>query len=112
MLINLKTTAVVSADKKQLSKRTAKARKWTSRIVAFAGGLLTGLSVTLGFPSFMCGAAASLAGDYSPSVFLGTLLAFLLNRGLEAGIVQICSVLVITAIHFIDPFGERREEPV
>ena len=112
MLINLKTTAVVPADKKQLSKRTTKARKWTSRIVAFAGGLLTGLSVTLGFPSFMCGAAASLAGDYSPSVFLGTLLAFLLNRGLEAGIVQICSVLVITAIHFIDPFEDRREEPV
>ncbi|MCR5541437.1 MAG: SpoIIE family protein phosphatase [Ruminococcus sp.] len=112
MLQNVKTNAVKTAEKRRISKGTATARKWSCRIGAFAGGLLTGLSVTLGFPSFMCGAAASLAGDYSPAVFLGTLLAFLLNRGIEAGIVQICSVLVITAIHFIDPFGERRNEPV
>ncbi|MBQ8966526.1 SpoIIE family protein phosphatase [Ruminococcus sp.] len=85
---------------------------WLRRGAAFAGGVLTGLSVTLGFPSFMCGAAAALAGDQAISVFLGTVLAFLLNRGLEAGIVQICSVLVITAVHYIDPFGERREEPL
>ena len=94
------------------AESVSKGRRLLQRSGAFAAGLITGLSVTLGTPSFMCAAAASLAGDCSLYVFLGTLLAFLLNRGLEAGIVQICSVLVITAIHFIDPFGERRDEPV
>ena len=111
MLKNVKTASIRTSGKKQTARKKA-ARKWQYDTGAFACGLLTGLSVTLGFPSFMSGAAASLAGDHAPAVFLGTLLAFLLNRGLEAGIVQICSVLVITAIHFIDPLGDRRDEPV
>lgn len=111
MLKNVKTASIRTSGKKQIARKKA-ARKWQYDTGAFACGLLTGLSVTLGFPSFMSGAAASLAGDHAPAVFLGTLLAFLLNRGLEAGIVQICSVLVITAIHFIDPLGDRRDEPV
>lgn len=112
MLQDVKTVTAQSQEKKTTDRRISKGRRLLYRAEAFAAGLITGLSVTLGFPSFMCGAAAALAGDYSPAVFLGTLLAFLLNRGLEAGIVQICSVLVITAIHFIDPFGDRRDEPV
>lgn len=111
MLKNVKTASIRTSGKKQTARKKA-ARKWQYDTGAFACGLLTGLSVTLGFPSFMSGAAASLAGDHAPAVFLGTLLAFLLNRGLEAGIVQICSVLVITAIHFIDPLGDRRDEPI
>ena len=112
MFQNVKTAPSGSAGAKQRSSKRAAVKKWQYRIGAFICGLLTGLSVTLGFPSFMCAAAASLAGDNSPAVFLGTLLAFILNRGIEAGIVQICSVLVITAIHFIDPLGDKRDEPV
>ena len=112
MLQNVKTAAVPKAPGKTKTGAAARWRSFMLRTAAFTSGVVTGLSVTLGFPSFMCGAAASLAGSFSPYVFLGTVLAFFLNRGIEAGIVQICSVLVITAIHFIDPFGERRDEPV
>ena len=112
MLQNVKLAPTTTAERGTKSAAAGKGRNWLYRACAFASGLITGLSVTLGFPSFMCGAAAALAGDHSLFVFMGTLLAFLLNRGLEAGIVQICSVLVITAIHFIDPFGDRRDEPV
>lgn len=112
MLQNVKTATAHTKERRAVRPPVSKRRKLLYRAEAFVGGLVTGLSVTLGFPSFMCAAAAALAGDYSPAVFLGTLLAFLLGRGLEAGIVQICSVLVITAIHYIDPFGDRRDEPV
>lgn len=112
MLQNVKTSAAHTKGSRAARPPVSKKRRLLYRAEAFIAGLTTGFSVTLGFPSFMCAAAAALAGDYSPAVFLGTLLAFLLTRGLEAGIVQLCSVLVITAIHFIDPFGDRRDEPV
>lgn len=112
MLQKVKTAEKKAVPQTKSTNTVSKGRKLRYRAAAYIGGLITGLSVTLGFPSFMCGAAASLAGGCSVYAFLGTLTAFLLNRGLEAGIVQICSVLVITAIHFIDPFGERRDEPI
>ena len=112
MLQKVKQTAQTTAPCRSDTDRAGKSRKLGYKAAAYAGGLITGLSVTLGFPSFMCGAAAALSGSYPIFSFLGTLTAFLLNRGIEAGIVQICSVLVITAIHFIDPFGERRDEPI
>lgn len=112
MLQDVKTVTARAKEHRVGRTPVSKRRQLLYKAEAFAAGTITGLSVTLGFPSFMCAAAAALAGDYSPAVFLGTLLAFLLNRGLEAGIVQICATLVITAIHFIDPFGERRDEPV
>ena len=112
MLQKVKQVRADTAQRAAPAPKTDKGRLFACRVGAFAGGVMTGLSVTLGFPSFLCGAAAALAGDYSLFVFMGTVTAFLLNRGLEAGIVQICSVLVITAIHFIDPFGGHRDEPV
>ena len=113
MLQNVKTA--VSREKAGRTKKrdiSEKGGRLRRQIAAFLTGILTGMSVVLGFPSFMCAAAASLAGDCAPAVFLGTVLSFLLNRGIEAGIIQICSVLVITAIHFIDPFGSHRDDPV
>ena len=113
MLQNVKTNVSRQGTGRTKSRvRSDKVKRFRRQTAAFSAGILTGMSVVLGFPSFMCAAAASLAGDYAPAVFLGTVLSFLLNRGIEAGIVQICSVLVITAIHFIDPFGGHRDDPV
>ncbi|WP_295151718.1 SpoIIE family protein phosphatase [uncultured Ruminococcus sp.] len=112
MLQNVKSSPSAATGRKNRTGAVGTGRKWMRRWGAFAGGIVTGLSVTLGFPSFMCGTAAALAGDCAIWVFLGTLTAFLLQRGLEAGIVQICSLLVITAVYHIDPFGSKRDSPV
>ena len=82
------------------------------RTAAALTGLLTGLSSVLGFPSFMCAAAAELAGENAVWVFLGAVGAYFIRGSVIDGIVQLCAVLTIAAIHALDPFGERRDEPL
>ncbi len=81
-------------------------------IAAGLTGLVTGLSSVLGFPSFMCAAAAALAGDKAVGVFIGAVISYVIRGSFVDGAVQLCSILAIAAVHALDPFGERRDEPV
>ncbi|MBO5449638.1 MAG: SpoIIE family protein phosphatase [Ruminococcus sp.] len=81
-------------------------------LISAAAAFVTGLGSLLGFPSYMCAAAAALSGGYIIPAFVGAVGAYLLRGSFEGGIVQLCSILTLAALRAVDPFGERRDEPV
>lgn len=110
MLLKLRSAAsAVVRPKKERRKGLPAAAEV---VLAVLVGFVTGNSRLLGQPSYMCCAAASVWGKRSPAIFVGALIAFLVNGKVESGLVQLCSLLVIAAIHYIDPLEERRDEPV
>ncbi|MBR1864847.1 MAG: SpoIIE family protein phosphatase [Ruminococcus sp.] len=86
--------------------------RWAMQVTAAAAGLVTGMSEILGFPSYMSAAAASLAGREGIAVFIGLIAAAVLKGDIEGRIVQLCAVLVISAVRAVDPLGEKRDDPI
>ena len=77
-------------------------------VIAFG----TSFGRILNFPSAMNVAVAALSGANVIPAFIGSLLAYILTGQLEGGIVQLCSILVIAAVHYINPFGLKKDDPV
>lgn len=54
----------------------------------------------MGFPSPVCVVIAVLSGENVIAAFLGALLGYMLFGGVETGMIQLCSILVIAGVRF------------
>lgn len=66
----------------------------------------------LHLPSDVNVAVAAISGNNAIGAFVGSLLAYVASGSLGDGIVQLCSILVLFALRFINPLGSHRDEPM
>lgn len=83
----------------------------TFQIVSGITGFFASFGELLGFPSPVNVAVAVLSGVNIISVFIGSVIAYILQGSLEAGVVQLCSMLVIAVVRIILS-DARNENPV
>lgn len=75
-------------------------------------GFIGAFGKILGFSSYMNVAVAALSGTNPLPSFIGSIIAYLINGSLGSSVVQICSILIISAIKLIVPMGEKHDDPI
>lgn len=77
-------------------------------VIAFASSF----GKVLHLPADVNVAVAAVLGNNAIGAFAGSLLAYVISGTLGDGIVQLCSILVLIALRFINPLGSHRNEPI
>lgn len=105
---------VIGMEKIKRTLKTKLASKDNGTVGAVASvlaGFILSFGKIIGFPWAMNAAASAVFPAQSVGIFLGSLAGYTVTGSLEKGIIQLCAILVIGVLWFINPFGLHKDEP-
>ena len=111
----MEKTKKLSGRSLSLEKNSAARHRAVRVLLTAVAGFVTALGRILGYPSQINVAAAVLAGDDILAAAAGSVAAYALMGRVTAGMIQLCSILMIAGIRFIMPpdrlsfFGKKNE---
>ena len=95
--------------KVNISKGTDSRILWS---ISGAASFIAAFGKLLGFPSSMNVAVSVISGVNIIPAFIGSVCAYIIQGSLEAGIVQLCSMLVIAVVRLILNDSRKNENPI
>lgn len=95
--------------KVHINKSTENRILW---VISAAASFAAAFGKLLGFPSPINVAVAVLSGVNIIPAFIGSVCAYIIQGSLESGIVQLCSMLVISVVRIILNDSKKNENPI